>query len=82
MKKLTLKGLINEYDRRMNMLCDSLVPIDDTSKYVYEDVKKSDRKELKAMFNEYKAGYYPEDWILDKMIETVLERVHWYNKGE
>jgi len=78
MKKVTLKSLLNEYDRRMSMLCDSLVPIDDTSKIVYEDIKKRDRKELKSMYNDYKAGFYPEDWIVDCMIGKVLDNVHWY----
>lgn len=80
MKKVTLKSLLNEYDRRMEMLCDSLVPNDDIYKEAYSSVKNIDKKELKEMYSDYKNGLYPEDWVVDGMIGKVMNNVHYYAK--
>lgn len=80
MKKVTLKSLLNEYDRRMSMLCDPLIPNDDVYKEAYSSVKNIDKKELKQMYSDFKAGLYPEDWIIDSMIGKVMNNVSYYAK--
>lgn len=78
MKKVTLKSIISEYDKRMKMLCDHLVPDDAVQQEVYKSVKNMDRRELKEIFNDYKVGLYPEEWVIDGMIERVNNNVHFY----
>lgn len=78
MKKVTLKSILAEYDKRMKMLCDHLVPDDDVQQEVYKSVKNMDRRELKEIFHDYQSGLYSEDFVIEGMIERVTNNVHFY----
>lgn len=69
-----LRSFITVYLKQMETLVKPLA----TSQFVYEETIKENKKEINEWYLNYKDGYYPEEWVDEKVVELIQWNVHWF----